>query len=210
MDSKLRFYSKCQSRSKAIGLDVLREESQIIVIASFGDIRSLMEGGYHVFGKKELEPVNRFALITSFAFLLFATLPLMNHLGHPERAFNIFFTPNFSSAIAGFGVLYNTYFAILLLEIWFVWRKDIILIARRSRGLKRFIYALLALGTYDISEEALNKDKNVIRVLAAIGIPNYYAWAYYALFQAATLAGDEDEAARNRERGDLWGILGQN
>jgi Ni/Fe-hydrogenase subunit HybB-like protein len=127
---------------------------------------------YHVFGKKELEPVNRFSLITSLAFLLFATLPLLNHLGHPERAFNIFFTPNFSSAIAGFGVLYNTYFLILLLEIWFVWRKDIILIARRSRGLKRFIYALLALGTYDISEEALKKDKNIVRILAAIGIPS--------------------------------------
>ncbi len=126
---------------------------------------------YHVFGKKELEPVNRFSLMTSLAFLLFATLPLLNHLGQPQRSFNIFFTPNFSSAIAGFGVLYNAYFVILLLEIWFVWRKDIILIARRSRGIKRFIYAVLSLGTYDISEEALNKDKNIVRILAAIGIP---------------------------------------
>ena len=126
---------------------------------------------YHVFGKKELEPVNRFSLMTSLAFLLFATLPLLNHLGQPQRSFNIFFTPNLSSAIAGFGVLYNAYFVILLLEIWFVWRKDIILFARRSRGIKRFIYAVLSLGTYDISEEALNKDKNIVRILAAIGIP---------------------------------------
>ena len=98
-------------------------------------------------------------------------MPLLNHLGHPERAFNIIFTPNFSSAMAGFGILYNTYLLILLLEIWFVWRKDIILIARRSRGLKRKIYAALALWTYDISEEALEKDHWAIRVLTAIGIP---------------------------------------
>ena len=45
---------------------------------------------------------------------------------------------------------------------------------------------------------------------STIGIPNYYAWSYYALFQAAALAGDEEEAAKNRERGDAWGILGQN
>lgn len=124
-----------------------------------------------LFGKAELEPVTRLSLATSFGFLAFATLPLLNHLGHPERALNIIFTPNFSSAMAGFGILYDTYMLILLLEIWFVWRKDIILIARGSRGLKRTIYALLALGTYDISEEALGKDKTAIRVLAAIGIP---------------------------------------
>jgi hypothetical protein len=45
---------------------------------------------------------------------------------------------------------------------------------------------------------------------STIGIPNYYAWAYYALFQAAAQAGDEEEAERNRDRGDAWGILGQN
>jgi len=45
---------------------------------------------------------------------------------------------------------------------------------------------------------------------STIGIPNYYAWTYYALFQAATLAGDEEEGARNRDRGDALGILGQN
>lgn len=126
---------------------------------------------YHLFGRKELEPISRFSLATSFAFMAVATLPLLNHLGHPERALNIIFTPNFSSAMAGFGVLYNTYLLILLLEIWFVWRKDIILMARRSRGLKRKFYAALALWTYDISSDAIEKDHSAVRILAAIGIP---------------------------------------
>jgi len=127
---------------------------------------------YHLFGREELKPIARLSLATSFAFLLFATLPLLNHLGHPERALNIIFTPNFSSAMAGFGILYNTYMLVLLLEIWFVWRKEIIMIARRSRGLRRKLYAAMALWTYDVSAEALEKDRAATRVLAAIGIPS--------------------------------------
>ncbi len=125
----------------------------------------------HLFGKEELKPISRLSLATSLAFLTFAALPLLNHLGRPERAFYIMFTPNFSSAMAGFGMLYNTYMLILLLEVWFVWRRDIVLLARRSRGLKRTLYAILALGTYDISPEAMDKDKAAVRVLAGIGIP---------------------------------------
>jgi len=127
---------------------------------------------YHVFGKEELKPVARFSLLTSFAFLCFSAVPLLNHLGHPERAFNIMFTPNFSSAMAGFGFLLNLYMTILILEVWFVFRKDIIEMARENRGLKRIFYAVLALGVYDISEEALKKDHKIITVLAAIGIPS--------------------------------------
>ena len=126
---------------------------------------------YHVFGKKELKPVAHFSLLASFAFLCFAPIPLLNHLGHPERAFNIMFTPNFSSAMAGFGFLLNLYMTILILEIWFVFRRDIIERARENRGLKRVFYAILALGVYDTSEEALKKDHKIIKVLAAIGIP---------------------------------------
>ena len=108
----------------------------------------------------------------AFVFLLFAPLPLLVHLGHPERAFNIMVTPNPSSAMAGFGLAYNWYLMILVLEVWFVFRKDIVMTARQSRGVKRFIFSLLALRTYDISEEALKTDHKIVTVLAAIGIPS--------------------------------------
>jgi len=67
--------------------------------------------------------------------------------------------------------LYASYFVIILLEVWFVFRVDIIETAARSRGLKRRFYSLLALGVYDISPEARELDHKIIRVLAAIGIP---------------------------------------
>ena len=43
---------------------------------------------------------------------------------------------------------------------------------------------------------------------STIGIPNYYAWAYYALAQVAMQAGDDERTDRFRQRGDLWAVLG--
>ena len=126
---------------------------------------------YHVFGRKELRPVARLSMVASLAFLLVATLPLLVHLGHPERALNIVITPHFTSAMAAFGLIYTIYLVLLVLEVWLVYRKDIILLARRSRGIKRRVFATLALGVYDISEESMRVDRHAITVLAAIGIP---------------------------------------
>ena len=126
---------------------------------------------YHVFGREELRPLGRFALAASFCFLLVAMLPLLNHLGHPERGINIIVTPNFNSAMAGFGFLFTSYFIVVLLELWFVFRTDIVRYATTSRGAARRFYAILALGVYDGSAEAASLDKRITRVLAAIGIP---------------------------------------
>jgi Ni/Fe-hydrogenase subunit HybB-like protein len=131
----------------------------------------LVSSLYHVFGKKELRPLGRFALATALCFLVVASFPLLNHLGHPERALNIVITPHFTSAMAGFGILYASYFLILLLEVWFVFRPDIIGKAASNTGVKRWFYSVLALGVYDLSDRALELDHKIIRVLAAVGIP---------------------------------------
>ena len=57
---------------------------------------------YHVFERRELRSIARYSLVASLVFLCFATLPLLIHLGRPERAFNIMITPHFTSAMAGF------------------------------------------------------------------------------------------------------------
>jgi Ni/Fe-hydrogenase subunit HybB-like protein len=127
---------------------------------------------YHLFGKEELKPVARLGMVTSFCFMLVATLPLNLHLGHPERAWQMMVTPNPSSAMAGFGLLYTFYLVILCLEVWFVFRKEIIEAARRSRGAKRVFYAVLALGTYDTSPQAVEIDHKAVKILSAIGLPS--------------------------------------
>jgi Ni/Fe-hydrogenase subunit HybB-like protein len=127
---------------------------------------------YELFGKVEFKPVARLSLAASFSFLLVAGLPLQLHLGHPERGLFVMVTPNFTSAMAGFGILYSFYLMIVCLEVWFVYRGEIIQTARRSRGLKRAFYAALALGTYDTSPEALAIDHRAVKILSAIGLPS--------------------------------------
>lgn len=126
---------------------------------------------YHLFGLSKLKPVARLSLVTALAFLLVAPMPLLFHLGRPERAFEIFLTPNLRSAMAGFGYIWLFYLILLFFEVWLVFREDIVRYAKSSAGLKRAIYATLALGVYDVSEASLRVDQKVIKVLAAVGIP---------------------------------------
>ena len=126
---------------------------------------------YHVFNRTELRPIGRLALVASLGFLIFAPFTLLLHLGHPERCFNIMLTPNLSSAMAMFGFIYAAYMALLLFEIWLVHRKDIIMLASRSRGLWRSFYKVLALGVYDTSDESRKVDHRVLVILAGLGIP---------------------------------------
>ena len=81
---------------------------------------------YHVFGIKQLKPISRFSLIFALAFLACATWPLLLHLGHPERSFNMLLTPNPTSAMAGFGYIYSAYFVLLLHEILFIYRPTMV------------------------------------------------------------------------------------
>lgn len=126
---------------------------------------------YHVFGRAELKPVSRLAMVASLSFLLVATLPLLAHLGHPERALNIVITPHFTSAMSAFGVIYALYLVLVVLEVWLLFRREIIELAMRSRGLKRALLKVTALGVYDISEGSRVVDHRVVTVLAALGIP---------------------------------------
>ncbi len=126
---------------------------------------------YHVFNVQALKPIARFALVFALAFLTCATLPLLNHLGHPERAFNMFFTPSPTSAMAGFGYIYSAYAIVLLLEILFIYRPTLVALKKNASGMMRTLYGVLSLGSDNVSERALRLDHKVISFLAAIGIP---------------------------------------
>ncbi|MCK5422397.1 MAG: polysulfide reductase NrfD, partial [Deltaproteobacteria bacterium] len=126
---------------------------------------------YHVFGDKDLKPVANLALVAAFCFILFCMTPLLFHLGKPFRCFNIMFTPNIQSAMSIFGYICFFYMAILIVEIWLVFRKDIVEQSQGGFLLKRWFYNFLALGVKDVSDESLSYDKKIIGFLAAIGIP---------------------------------------
>lgn len=126
---------------------------------------------YHVFHVQALKPIARFSLIFAFAFLTCATIPLLNHLGHPERAFNMFFTPSPTSAMAGFGYIYAAYGIVLLLEILFIYRPVLVGLKKQASGALAKLYTILTMGSDNLSDRALAVDHKIISFLAAIGIP---------------------------------------
>ncbi len=136
-----------------------------------------------VFNVKALMPVYRLSLLTALSFLIVAPLPLLAHLGHPERAFEMFLTPHTQSAMAMFGFVYAWYLmVVLLLEIWFDYRANIVTWSKEKKGLIKYIYKILSLGATDISEPAVRFDGKIGKIITIIGIPSAFLLHGYVGF----------------------------
>jgi Ni/Fe-hydrogenase subunit HybB-like protein len=136
-----------------------------------------------VFNVKEVQPTYRLAMLTALSFLLIAPLPLLLHLGKPLRSYEIFLTPNLQSAMAMFGFVYAWYLmGVLLLEIWFEYRTDLIRMARQERPPMRWIHRALSLFSTDVSEAAAAFDKKAIKAITIIGIPSAFLLHGYVGF----------------------------
>ena len=148
-----------------------------VMIVMYPYITGLVAGAfivsslYHLFGKESLKPIARFALVSSLVFLIFAPLPLLLHLGIPERAMNILITPSGTSAMAGFGIVYLTYMIIVVIEVWFSLREDIVKRALESSGFTKLFYRALALFDLSLDERTRALDHKVVKFFAAVGIP---------------------------------------
>ncbi len=160
-----------------------------ILIVLYPFITGLVAGAFilasleRVFNVKEVKPTYRLALLTALAFLLIAPMPLNIHLGHPERALEILFTPHLSSAMAIFGFVYIWYLmVVLVVEIWLDYRKDIVILAQSEKGIKKYIYQAMALWSYNISPEALELDDKIGKFVTIIGVPSAFLLHGYVGF----------------------------
>ena len=160
-----------------------------LLIVVYPYVTGLVAGAFilasleRVFNVREVQPTYRLSLLTALAFLIVAPLPLLAHLGHPNRSFEIFLTPNLNSAMAMFGFVYAWYLAVvLLLEIWLDYRKDAVLWARGEKGLRRRLHRLFTLGANDLSEASLRFDRRAGRLITLIGIPSAFLLHGYVGF----------------------------
>ena len=136
-----------------------------------------------VFRVKEVEPTYRLAMLTALAFLIVAPLPLLAHLGHPERSFEIFLTPHLASAMATFGFVYAWYLmVVLLIEIWFEYRADIVIWSRQATGLRKWILRILTLGSMDLSPQSVRFDRKAVHAITIVGIPSAFLLHGYVGF----------------------------
>jgi len=146
---------------------------------------------YQVFGFTQLRPVAHFALLISLCCMITVPLPLLLHLGHPERAFNAMITPHVTSAFAVFGYAAGFYIILLVLETWFVFRPYIVQQAQKPTGLLRWGYRILSLGSYDVSDKAMRYDQKWLFTLAIIGIPGAHGLHGYVGFVFGSLKSRE-------------------
>ena len=160
-----------------------------ILIVLYPYITGLVAGAFilaslnRVFNVKELKPTYEISLLAAFAFLIVAPMPLITHLGRPDRFYEIMTTPHLTSAMAIFGFVYLWYLmAVLLLEIWFDYRRDMFLWANQKNGILKWLYRFLTLGVYDISPNALKWDKKLGYIITVIGIPSAFLLHGYVGF----------------------------
>jgi len=160
-----------------------------ILIVLYPYITGLVAGAFimaslvRVFNVRALEPVYRLSLLTAFAFLLCAPLPLLFHLGHPERCFEVMMTPHLTSPMAIFGFVYAWYLmAVLLLELWFDYRHDLVTWANLTPGVRGTLYRLFTVGVDDTSEPAVKLDHKLGHILSIVGIPSAFLLHGYVGF----------------------------
>ncbi len=160
-----------------------------ILVVVYPYLTGLVAGAFilasleRVFNVTALRPVYRLSLLTALSFLLIAPLPLLAHLGHPLRSYQMFLTPHTKSAMAMFGFVYAWYLMlVLLLEIWFDYRRSIVTWSNEKRGPAKYFYKMLTLGATDISERALRFDDKIGRIITIIGIPSAFLLHGYVGF----------------------------
>lgn len=160
-----------------------------ILIVLYPYITGLVAGAFilasleRVFRVEAVKPTYRLALLTALAFLIVAPLPLVLHLGHPERSPEMYFTPHSTSAMAMFGYVYLWYLmAVLVLEIWLDYRAEIVALSQTSKGILRLIYKVMTLGSNNVSPRSLHIDEKVGWIVTLVGIPSAFLLHGYVGF----------------------------
>jgi molybdopterin-containing oxidoreductase family membrane subunit len=120
----------------------------------------------YVFRVERLEKIGKLALFTALVTLIAAMFSIWLDLGHPLRAWRLLLRTNFGSMMGWMIWLYTAYFILLVVELWFAMRADLVAWSDRS-GLARF----LTFGQTDVSEAALAGDQSKLRILGSIGVP---------------------------------------
>ncbi|HEY3296738.1 MAG TPA: NrfD/PsrC family molybdoenzyme membrane anchor subunit [bacterium] len=160
-----------------------------ILIVLYPYLTGLVAGAFilasleRVFSVSAVRPTYRLALITALSFLIAAPLPLLAHLSKPWRFWEVLVTPHVTSAMAMFGFVYMWYLlVVLILEIWFEYRRDFVVWSNAGSGGKRRLYGWLTLGVRDVSEPVVRFDETAIRVISVIGIPSAFLLHGYVGF----------------------------
>lgn len=160
-----------------------------LLIVMYPYITGLVAGAFilaslnRVFDIKALRPTYEISLLTALSFMLVATMPLISHLGQPLRFYEMLITPHLTSAMAIFGFVYLWYLmVVLLLEIWFDYRYDMVMWSRQKKGVMKFVYKALTLWISDTTPKSRKIDDKLGYFVTVIGIPSAFLLHGYVGF----------------------------
>jgi len=160
-----------------------------MLIVMYPYITGLVAGAFilaslnRVFDIKALRPTYEISLLTALSFMLIATMPLITHLGQPWRFYEMLMTPHLTSAMAIFGFVYLWYLmVVLLLEIWFDYRYEMVLWSREKRGVMKYVYRAMTLWISDTTPASRKMDDKLGYIVTVIGIPSAFLLHGYVGF----------------------------
>ncbi len=120
---------------------------------------------------EKLEKIGKLALFTALGCLVAALLSIWLDLGHMARVGNVLLHMNLHSMMSWMGILYSAYFALIVVELWFALRIDLIETANTGKYGSKFLAGILTFGSTDTSATAKKKDHALLRILGAVGVP---------------------------------------
>jgi len=125
----------------------------------------------YVFGMKNLEKIGREALLTAFLSMILALTFVLLDIGQMGRFWHalVYFNP--TSILAYEVRFYTIYMLLLLVELYFAMRPDLVRTAQADNGIRSTIARLASLGSRDLSEAAMERDHKWLKVLGIVGIP---------------------------------------
>lgn len=131
----------------------------------------LLSSLIYVFGMKQYQKVGRQALFAAFLSMIIALIFIWLDLGRMERFWHGMAFWNILSVLSWEVRFYLLYIVLLVAELYFSMRRDLILLAQESSGWRRTLYSWLTLGSSDTSQQSVERDWRWLKILGIIGIP---------------------------------------
>lgn len=131
----------------------------------------LLSSMVYVFKVRRLERIAKLSLFVAVITLVMALLTILFDIGHMERFFFVYIHPQFHSMMAWMVWLYTAYFLLLLGEMYFALRRDVVAAATDGGSGHRVVSFLARGRTKPLSTAEVERDDRALRVLGTIGVP---------------------------------------
>lgn len=131
----------------------------------------LLSSLIYVFGMKQYEKIGRQSLFVALLSMIIALVFIWLDLGKMERFWHGIAFWNILSVLSWEIRFYLLYIILLISELYFSMRRDLILLAEEKEGWQKTLYRWLALGSRDVSQASIQRDWRWLKILGIIGIP---------------------------------------